>query len=66
MSDSDWATSVRTPPLRKVIETGLYDEYGLDQERLECGHIIRPPDGAWGSSATPAIRRRCRKCLTDA
>lgn len=49
-----------TRPLRKVVRE-LYD-HGAEVEELECGHIIHPPSGPWGSSPTSAERRRCWMC----
>lgn len=47
-------------PLRRVVETWVDSETGVEWERLECGHELRRRQDAYGP--TRPDRRRCRFC----
>ena len=57
-----------TSPLRKVIRWALnpnYPELGATHLLLECGHVVRPPRGAWSDEYSAGTRRRCYECAKE-
>jgi hypothetical protein len=59
------ANADHTSPLRRILEwgTGIDPEFPqLPRLKLECGHIVDYPSGAWGEQYSTGTRRRCKRC----